>query len=233
MRKCGEGRGCRELPKAARKWRKDGEVRGCRELPGNDEDGGGEGISRAAASCLRCFSPLCSSLVLAGSEILTRLEQLGPLELIRVKMYELHALLVNADPQGFIPKPNKKGGQEKANLLPTVLAALRRFLAVAAASTEQAPSLLPILFDPVICEGDNISNLQFERSQEHFRPIFDPFPTHSFSSNASLPQESFFLFYVVQYCGKTSITDHISTVFRTVLNTPGSGKFPGTQLLTD
>jgi hypothetical protein len=110
-----------------------------------------------------------SSLVLTGSEILTRLD---PSELLRMKIDELHALLVNADPQGFIPaKSNKKTGQEKAYLLPTVQADLRSFLAVAAASTAQAPSLIPISFPPVICEGKKISNLQLERSLEHFLSI--------------------------------------------------------------
>ena len=56
-----------------------------------------------------------------------RLEQLGLGELLRLKIDELHALLVNADPLGSIPKPTKKAGVEKAKLLPTVQAALRRF----------------------------------------------------------------------------------------------------------
>ncbi len=61
-----------------------------------------------------------TTLVTTGSEILKRLEQLGPSELLRLKIDELHALLVNADPQRSIPKPNKKTRQEKANLMPTI-----------------------------------------------------------------------------------------------------------------
>jgi hypothetical protein len=54
---------------------------------------------------------------------LKRLEQLGPSELLRLKIDELYALL-NADPQASIPKPNKITRQEKANLLLIVQAAL-------------------------------------------------------------------------------------------------------------
>ena len=88
-----------------------------------------------------------------------RIEQLGPSELLRLKIDELHALLVNADLLGSIPKPSKKTGLEKANLLPTVQAALGRYIAVA---TDPAPSLLPILEVPVIFEVKNILNLQIE-----------------------------------------------------------------------
>ncbi len=115
-----------------------------------------------------------TTLVTTGSEILKRLEQLGPSELLRLKIDELHALLVNADPQGSIPKPNKKTGQEKANLLPTVQAALGRFLAVAVASVPQAPPLPPVSVDPVIYEGQYITNLQVEGLPENFMPISDP-----------------------------------------------------------
>jgi hypothetical protein len=68
-----------------------------------------------------------TALVTTGSEILTRLEQLGPPKLLRLKIDELHVLLVNSDPLGSIPKPNKKTRLEKANLLPTVQAAFVRF----------------------------------------------------------------------------------------------------------
>jgi hypothetical protein len=71
-----------------------------------------------------------TSLVTTGSEIMKRLEQLGPSELLRLKIDELYALLINNDPLGSIPRPNKKEGQEKVNLLPTVQAALQRILAV-------------------------------------------------------------------------------------------------------
>jgi hypothetical protein len=115
-----------------------------------------------------------TALVTADSEILTRLEQLGPPELLRLKIDELHALLVNSDPLGSIPKPNKKTGLEKANFLPTIQAAFGRFLAVAATSAPQAPPLTPIPFVHVICEGEYIPNLQVEGRPEFFLPISDP-----------------------------------------------------------
>ena len=76
--------------------------------------GGGEGLSRATAT----------ALVTAGSEILQRLEQLGPNELLRLNIDELDALLVYDDPQGTIPKPIKETRLEKANLMPTIQAAI-------------------------------------------------------------------------------------------------------------
>ncbi len=103
-----------------------------------------------------------------------RLEHLGPGELLRLKIDELHALLLNADSRVTIPKPNKKTGLEKANLLPTIQAVIGRFLAVAVASAAQAPPLLPIPLAPVICEGENITNLQVEGLHELFWPVFDP-----------------------------------------------------------
>jgi hypothetical protein len=48
------------------------------------------------------------ALVTPGSEIMKRLEQLGPNELLRLKVDELHALLANTGPHGSITKPNKK-----------------------------------------------------------------------------------------------------------------------------
>jgi len=56
-----------------------------------------------------------TALVTTGSEILKSLEQLDLSELMRLKIDELYALLVNGDPLGSIPMPNKKEGQEKAN----------------------------------------------------------------------------------------------------------------------
>jgi hypothetical protein len=128
-----------------------------------------------------------TSLVTTGSEILRRLEQLGPSELLRLKIDELHALLVNNDPLGSTPRPNKKEGQEKASLLPTVQAALGRFLAVAAASTPQAPPLPPIPFAPVTCEGETIPNLLVEGGPENFLPIFDSL--FSYATDASADAE--------------------------------------------
>jgi hypothetical protein len=138
---------------------------------------GGEGLSRAIAT----------ALVTTRSEILKRLERLGPSELQRLKVDELHALLLNADPLGSIPKTNKKTEQEKAILLPTVQAALSRFLAVAAASTPQAPPLPSISFAPVTCEEENIPNFIVEGGPENFLPIFDPvFP---YATDASADAE--------------------------------------------
>ena len=129
-------------------------MRDCRELLEKDENWGrgGEGLSRATAT----------ALVTTGSEILHKLEQLGPNELLRLKIDELYALIVNADPLGSNPKPNKKTRQEKAILLPTVQVAMSRFLAVAGASTPQAPLLPPISFAPMTCEGETIPNLLVE-----------------------------------------------------------------------
>ena len=111
-----------------------------------------------------------TALVTTGSEILKRLEQLGLFELLHLKVDELHALVVNADPQASIPKPNKKTWQEKASLLPTVQAALRRHLAVAAV---QSTALLQILEAPLICEGESTLNMQIEGLPEKFMPIFE------------------------------------------------------------
>ena len=61
-----------------------------------------------------------TALVTAGSEVLKRIEQHGRAELLRLKIDELHALIVNADPLGSNPKPNKKTALEKASLLPAV-----------------------------------------------------------------------------------------------------------------
>ena len=122
-----------------------------------------------------------TSLVTTGSEILRRLEQLGPSELLHLKIDELHALLVNIDPLGSTPRPNKKEGQEKANLLPTVQAALWLFFAVAAVS---APSLLPIPVTHVIYEGENITYLQIEGQPKKFLPISDPVSPYATDASA-------------------------------------------------
>jgi len=94
-----------------------------------------------------------------GSEIVKKLGQLGPSEMLRLKIDDLYALLVNTILSAPFLGQTKKEGQEKANLLPTVQATLRRFSAVA---TLSAPSLLPIPEVHVINEGENISNLQIE-----------------------------------------------------------------------
>ena len=118
-----------------------------------------------------------------GFEIPKRLEQLGPSELLRLKIDELHALLVNANPQASIPKRNKKTCQEKANFMPTVQA-LRRHLAVA---TVQATPMLQIPEAPLIWERENIFNMQIEGLSGIFIPNFDPvFP---FATDASADAE--------------------------------------------
>jgi hypothetical protein len=68
-----------------------------------------------------------TALVATGTEILKRLEHVGPPELLRLKIDELYALLVNGDPQGSILRPNKKPGQEKDNMLPTVQAVVNNY----------------------------------------------------------------------------------------------------------
>jgi len=57
-----------------------------------------------------------TALVIIGSEIMKRLEQLGPSELHRLKIDKLHALLVNVDPQGSMPpflSQTRKQGKRK------------------------------------------------------------------------------------------------------------------------
>jgi hypothetical protein len=110
-----------------------------------------------------------ATLVTAGSEVLKRLEQLGPNELLRLKIDELHSLLVNADPLASITKPNKKTGQEKVNLLPTVQEALRRFASASVAQTPQQAPPLPILEAPVTGETENSINFM---SLLNFSPLF-------------------------------------------------------------
>ena len=78
-----------------------------------------------------------------------------------MKIDELRALLVNADPQGSILKPDKKTRLEKANMLPAIIAALGRFSGSNIIATlEEAPPLLPIPEAPLNCEGENIENNQ-------------------------------------------------------------------------
>ena len=100
-----------------------------------------------------------------------RLEQLGASKLLRLKIVEIYALIVNGDPQGSIHMTNKKKGQEKANLKSTVQVTLRRFFAVAAG---QATPLLQIPLAPVICEEENTLNLQIEGLPAFFLYISDP-----------------------------------------------------------
>ena len=116
-----------------------------------------------------------TALVTTGSEVLKRLEQRGPAELLRLKVDELHALISNADPLGSNPKPNKKTGLEKASLLPEVIAALGRFSGSSSIATPaEAPTLLPIPEAPVNCEGENTENNQSDMPGDFHLPIFDP-----------------------------------------------------------
>jgi hypothetical protein len=113
--------------------------------------GGGEGLSRATAT----------ALVTTGSEILQKLEQLVPYELLRLKIDELHTLLVNAD---------------------------GRFFAVAVAYAAQAPPVLPFSFARVMCGGENIPNLKVEWLLELFLPAFDPvLPYATYASGPLAP----------------------------------------------
>jgi hypothetical protein len=120
-----------------------------------------------------------TTFVTTSSEVVKRLEQLGPSKLLHLTIDKLYALLVNNDPLGSISKPKKKTWQEKANLMPIIQAAFRRYLAVAAVS---APSMLPNPVVLVIYEGENIINSQIEGQTELLLPISDPvFPyvTHA------------------------------------------------------
>ncbi len=68
-----------------------------------------------------------------------------------LKVDELHALLVNAYPQGVVPRPNKAVGLEKVHSLSTVSAAIQRHLAArhTAAPEPQLPPPPPRLFEDV------------------------------------------------------------------------------------
>jgi len=66
---------------------------------------------------------------------------------------------VNEDPQGSIPKPNKKTWLEKASLLPAVIAALGSFIGSSSIATPaEAPPLLPIPEALLNYEGENKEN---------------------------------------------------------------------------
>ena len=81
---------------------------------------------------------------------------------------------MNADPQGSIPKPNRKTWLEKASLLPTVIAAIGRFSGSSSIATpEEAPPLLPIPEAPLNCEGENIENNQSYIPGDFYLPIFE------------------------------------------------------------
>ncbi len=68
------------------------------------------------------------------------------------KIDELHALLVNADPQGGVPKPNKTVGLQTVINLEIVKSALRRH---ATTITLQAPAIMQALSPPTFSEGVN------------------------------------------------------------------------------
>jgi hypothetical protein len=103
-------------------------------------------------------------------------------------MAEMGEGSVYADHIGSVPKPTKKTWLEKANLLPTVQAALRCVLAVVVASLAQAPPLLPILFALFTCEGVNIySNFQVEVLPEKIMRIVDS--VFSYATDASADVE--------------------------------------------
>jgi hypothetical protein len=125
-----------------------------------------------------------SALVLTGSEVLKRLEQLGPNELPRLKIDELHSLLVNADPQASIPKPNKKTGQEKVNLLTTVQEALRRFASASAAQAPQQAPPLPIPEAPVTFQTENTINNMSQAPVDFFSALFDSVSQYATDASA-------------------------------------------------
>jgi hypothetical protein len=81
---------------------------------------------------------------------------------------------VNANPQGSIPKPNKKTGLEKACLLLEVIAALGCFTDSSSIATPaEAPPLLPIPEAPLNCEGENTENNQSDIPGDYDLPIFE------------------------------------------------------------
>jgi len=52
--------------------------------------------------------------VTLGSDLLKKIEQFAAAIINTTSTTELHALLVNANPLGYIPKPTKKVGIERA-----------------------------------------------------------------------------------------------------------------------
>jgi hypothetical protein len=116
-----------------------------------------------------------TALVTTGSEVLKRLEQRGPSELTRLTINELHALIVNGDPLGSNPRPNKTTGLEKARQLPTVIAAVGLFSGSSSiAAPAEAPTQLPIPEAALNCEGENAENNQSNMPGDFDLPIFDP-----------------------------------------------------------
>ena len=82
---------------------------------------------------------------------------------------------MNADPQGSIPKLNKKTWLEKASLLPEVMAGLGRFSGSSSIATPaEAPTLLPNPKALVNCEGENTENNQSDMPEDFYLHIFDP-----------------------------------------------------------
>jgi hypothetical protein len=77
-----------------------------------------------------------------GSELLKKIERRGLSLLNRLKIDELHALLVHSDSQGHVPKPSKKQiGFEKVVELTTVKAVIFRHFANFVAATQPQPQL--------------------------------------------------------------------------------------------
>ena len=76
-----------------------------------------------------------AALVTTGAERLQVIEQQGPTAIDRLTVHELHALLVNCDPQGTVTKPKtKREALENVKACRTVQVALVRHAAVAAAA---------------------------------------------------------------------------------------------------
>ena len=116
-----------------------------------------------------------TALVTTGSEVLKRLEQRGPSELTRLTINELHALIVNGDPLGSNPRPNKTTRLEKARQLPTVIAVVGLFSGSSSiAAPAEAPTQLPIPEAALNCEGENAENNQSIMPGDFDLPIFDP-----------------------------------------------------------
>ena len=81
-----------------------------------------------------------TTLVTTGSELLKKVEQHGPSFLNCLKVDELHALLVDSDAQGIVPRPSKKQiGFEKGDELTTSKATISRYFAHFVAATQPQP----------------------------------------------------------------------------------------------
>ncbi len=95
--------------------------------------------------------------VTLGSDLLKKIEQFGAAVINTMSLPQLHALLVNANPLGSIPKPTKKVGIERALQLDTVKDAIMRHDATRA---QQHPPHPPPPPPPIAFNNNNNLFLQ-------------------------------------------------------------------------